>query len=353
MISKQELLEETYGTMEPLKEFKSGVLLVYNKSHFKTNLICITTDINEIRKKLKGGWELRPGKYKFILRAPEAVLCDFSEVYSNPTSHLKEILTLYRVINSLNISRFLHKIIARHFKNLKIVLFEGRYSNFEIRIAGSDKRIYKLPKLLYQTLKKSTLWKREFFRIKNIIKERKLEVKNKEINKCNRKTKNFYNRLIKEYSIFGKINLPDIATYGFFKEIPKSDIYIFIPKSGLKYAFGFIEEVGKSQRIMLWECHLSLDMTKELKIFSKQLKNKKVAIIDRSYSSNTLDYLKEKIIQEGGYPLSIALFPKSKRAIQHSDYILFLDKFIKSKNICFKENWQEDLFIKVINNEIY
>jgi hypothetical protein len=162
---------------------------------------------------------------------------------------------------------------------------------------------------------------------------------------------------VKQYSNFGKINLPEVAVYGFWKNFlknfPKDIIYIFIPKAGLKYAFGFIEETGKWQRIMLWECHMSLDQTKELRVFNKELKNREVAIIDRSYSSNTLDYLKEKIIQEGGHPLSIALFPKSKRAIQHSDYILFLDKFIKSKNICFKENWQEDLFIKVINNEIY
>jgi len=351
MISKQELLEETYGTMEPLKKFKSGLLLVYNKSHFKTNLVFITTDIDEIKKKLKEGWELRPGKYKFFLRAPEVVLCDLSEVYPNPTSSLREILTLYRIINSLNISRFLHKIITQHFKNLKIVLFEGHYSNLEIRIAGSDKRIYKLPKLLYQTLKKTTLWKREFFRIKNIIKERKIEIKNKEINKCNRETKNFYNRLIREYSIFGKINLPDIATYGFWKKIPQNDIYIFVPKSGLKYAFGFIEEIGNPQQIMLWECHLSLDMTKEINIFGKLLKNKKVEIIDRSYSSNTLDYLGRKIIKAGGIPTKIDLFPKSKRAIQHSDYILFLDKLIPSKIIQFKKNFVEDLFIKTVNNE--
>ncbi len=133
--------------------------------------------------------------------------------------------------------------------------------------------------------------------------------------------------------------------------MPKNDIYIFVPKSGLKYALGFIEEMGSDEQIMLWECHLSLDQTKELRIFNKDLRNKKVAIIDRSYSSNTLDYLKEKVEREGGHPLSVALFPKSKRAIQNSDYILFLDKFIPSKNIRFKKNWQEDLFIKTINNE--
>ena len=34
MITKKELLEETYNTLKPLSEFNSG-LLVYNKPHFK------------------------------------------------------------------------------------------------------------------------------------------------------------------------------------------------------------------------------------------------------------------------------------------------------------------------------
>ena len=65
MITREELLEESYGTLELLKELKSG-LLVYNKSHFKKNFIDITTDIDEIKRKIKNGWELRPCKYKFF-----------------------------------------------------------------------------------------------------------------------------------------------------------------------------------------------------------------------------------------------------------------------------------------------
>jgi hypothetical protein len=350
MITKQELLDETYGTVEPLKELKSG-LLVYNKPHFKKNFIDITADINEIKRKLRQGWEIRPGKYKFILRAPEVILCDLSEAYTNPTLNLKEILTLSRVLNSLNISQLLNKIISQHFPTLEIVLLEGKHSNFEIRAAASDRRVYKLPKILYRMLKESNLWKKEIKRTRNILRNRKLKIKIKEINGCSPKTQNFYGKLQKEYSIFEKINLSNTAVYGFWGSVPKNDVYIFVPKAGIKYALGFIEEIGKSQQIMLWECHLSLDITKELKIFNKKLKNKKVAIIDRSYSSNTLDYLGKKVAKEEGQLLKIALFPKSKRAIQRSDYILFLDKLIPSKNIQFKENWAEDLFVKIVNDE--
>jgi len=351
MISKKELLEETYNTLKPLRELKSG-LLVYNKPHFKNNLICITTDINEIRDRLKLGWSIYPGKYKFILQAPETVLCDLSEIYSNPTVNPIEIFVLSRILKSINISKFLNKFTSTlHFKNLEVFLLEGVASDVEIRIVGFDKRVHDIPNSLYQMLKRTNLWKATLRESKNIIKTRKLNIKSKEIAKANLKTRNFYNRLIKKYSIFERVNIPNRIVCGFWKNLPKNDIFIFVPKSGLKYAIGFIEEIGSDEQIMLWECHLSLDQTKELRIFNKKLKNKNVAIIDRSYSSNTLDFLKEKVIREGGNPITIALFPKSKRAIQHSDYILFLDKFIPSKNIHFKKNWQEDLFIKTINNE--
>ena len=283
------------------------------------------------------------------MRAPEVVLCDLSEVHTNPTLDLREILTLFRILSYPNREKLINEISFKYFPDLETVLLEGEFSNLEIRIAGSDKRVYDFPKILYRTLKKSKLWKKEFLKVKNTLKNRKVKIKIKNINKCNSKTKKFYRKLVEEYSIFGKINLSDIAVYGFWESIPRNNIYIFVPKAGIKYALGFIEEKGQTENIMLWECHLSLDMTKELKIFARELKNKKAAIIDRSYSSNTLDYLEKKVMREGGQPLKIALFPKSKRAIQHSDYILFLDKVIPSKNIQFKKNLAEDLFIKIVN----
>lgn len=276
-------------------------------------------------------------------------MCDLNEVHTNPNFDLREILTLFRILNHLNREELITEISSKYFPGLEIVLLEGEYSNLEIRIAGFDKRVYDFPKILYRILKKSKLWKTKFLKVKNTLKNRKVKIKIKNINKCNSKAKNFYRKLVEKCSIFGKINLPDMAVYGFWESIPQNDIYIFVPKAGIKYALSFIEEKGQTENIMLWECHSSLDMTKELKIFARELKNKKVAIIDRSYSSNSLDYLEKKVMREGGQPLKIALFPKSKRAIQHSDYIIFLDKVIPSKNIQFKKNWAEDLFIKIVN----
>ncbi len=353
MINKQDLLVETYNNFKFLKELKSG-LLVYNKSHFKNTLINITSDIKEIKDRIKDGWSIYPGRYKFILQAPETVLCDLSDIYLNPTSNIIEILTFFKFLKSVNIRKFLNQLtLNSYFKNLEIILLDGIFSDIQVRIGGSDKRVYNIPRYLYKIFKKTNLWQVKLKESRNILNIRKFNIINKKITQAKIKTKKYYHSLIKNYSIFNKINIPTELVYGFWKNLPSSDVYIFVPKSGLKYAFGFINEKGNVDKVMLWECHLGLDQYKELKFFSKILKNKKVAIIDISYSGNTLDYIRKKVLQEGGEPTTIALFPKSKRAIKRSDYILFLDRFILSKNISFKKNWQEDLFIKVVNNEFF
>jgi len=83
-------------------------------------------------------------------------------------------------------------------------------------------------------LQRTKLWKAKLGEAESIIKTRKFNINNKKINKANWETKNFYNKLIKKYSIFGKINLPNKIVYGFWKNLPKNEIYIFIPKSGLE-----------------------------------------------------------------------------------------------------------------------
>jgi hypothetical protein len=352
MISVKELSDETYSTLKPLKEYKSG-LLVYNKSHFKENLVSITVDIDEIKDKSDKGWNMFPGKYKFILQAPEVVICDLSEVHSNPTFKLEEIYTLFKVIENINFNSFIKRIVKKHFKGLEVIPINGVSSGLEVRVAGSDDRVRKLPKIIYENLKKHPSWKKTLKEAKKVIKSREIFISNKDIERCDYVTRRFYSRLLNKYSVFEKIKIPTIATCNCWKDFPKKDVdvYIFVPKSGLKYAFGFLEEIKKVNKIMLWECHLSLDITKELILFNKNLQNKNVAIIDRSYSSNTLEYLKKKVIERGGNPIRVALFPKSEIAVHNSDYILFLDKFIQSKKIKIKKGWQKKLFIDTVNKK--
>jgi hypothetical protein len=134
--------------------------------------------------------------------------------------------------------------------------------------------------------------------------------------------------------------------------IPKKDVYIFVPRAGLKYAFGFAEDRSYCSDIMLWECHIGPDLDKEMTIFEKDLKGKKVAIIDRSYSSNTLAYLSKEVEKQGGEPYTIALFPKSKAAIENCDAFIYLDKiFYKdSYSAPGQSVWYDNLFIKTVND---
>jgi hypothetical protein len=54
--------------------------------------------------------------------------------------------------------------------------------------------------------------------------------------------------------------------------------------------------------------------------------------------------LSDKVADEGGLPVKIALFPKSKNAILNADYSLMMDKFLLMEEIdCKTENWNFDI----------
>lgn len=353
MIDKKSIIEETYNTLSLIKEYNFGIL-VYNKPHFKHDLIQIITDINKINKLIKDGWRMYPGKYKFIMRAPEAVLCDLSELDTNPIKNITEVLILYKIIKSINILKFIKNNLLKlsYFKNLKIIDIRGKSLDLEIRIAGSDSRVKEIPIYLIKFLKRTNLWQKYNKQVKSLIKNREIVTKTKDISNSSLKTKRIYNKIVQVYKIFKGTEIPNKVTYNIWKQLPQCDVYVFVPMAGLKYCFGFIEDTERINKIMLWECHLNLDRTKELRFFIKNLKNKKIFIIDRSYSGNTIIYLKKKIKNKGGRPYGIAVFPKSKRSIKNSKYFYFLDKLIETRKVNFSNNWQERLFIKVVNQQI-
>lgn len=147
-----------------------------------------------------------------------------------------------------------------------------------------------------------------------------------------------------------EIKTPSEIITGFWHEILTCDFYIFVPKAGLKYAFGFVEDRQETENVIFWEYHTGIEKGKELIVFNKNLKNKKVAIIDRLYSGKTLQYFKKAVKKLKGIPIRVALYPKSRDNLDKGDWILFLDKFLKVKNIPSGKKWAEELFIKVINN---
>lgn len=337
-----------------IDELKCGYL-TYNKPHGKEEIVKIVNDFESIVSLLDSGWRLHPGVSNWILKAPETPICDLSDVLSNPTRNPLEIFTLYQVLKQINIKNLLKKVLKNNnLKKLEIFPICGDCLHAEIRIAGSDNRVFKIPSLIINFLKKESLWKMELAKTKRILTPRPFLIRSQEFNSVSSLVKNYFKKIQQNYYRIEKLQIetPKELVTGIWSKIIPADLYIFIPKAGFRYALGFTEERQQLDNLIFWEYHTGIDRSKELIIFNRNLRNKKVAIVDRYYSGKTLFDLKNKLIGEKINIKTIALFPKSQKNLNQIDYMLFLDKFIKIKGSTLGENWVEDLFIKIVNNQI-
>ncbi|MPM46411.1 hypothetical protein SDC9_93111 [bioreactor metagenome] len=131
-------------------------------------------------------------------------------------------------------------------------------------------------------------------------------------------------------------------------KLPKNDVLIFIPTGCYQYITSFINK-QTYDKIMLWEIHNNKDASHSCKYLTKNIKGKKCLIIDKSYTGKTLDMMEKNIIKNNGYPIKLALFPKSMEAIKRSDYIVFLDKIYKSQSIKEEGDWMNKLYKKTLS----
>jgi hypothetical protein len=142
----------------------------------------------------------------------------------------------------------------------------------------------------------------------------------------------------------------DFAVGGFWEELKFHNLHsiIFVLKSSLKYALGYLEDMNDQKNIVLWEYHAGYDTSKEIIIASRNLSGKDVLIVDRSFSGITLKELADRVKKMGGRPTTLSLFPKSLSAIKNSDCFIYLDTLIHKKDLKLSQDWAEQLFIDVL-----
>jgi len=356
MYSHDRIEGESSGFLTPVREspFDGDETIVFNQTHNKQNIVKISDDPVEIADLLDAGWDIYPGRSMYILQAPEVVLCDLSEIHVNPTTDLANILTLYRLLNSVDLNSVLEDALKRTgFDDLHVKRINGDSLALEVRIAGSDTRVQELPGLVYEFLANTDDWSRLLAQVKEEVSNRQVNVRVlKDLGQGARK---IYSQVSSVYKRLDVRDVPKpLAVTGFWKKLPNEyDYYLFILKSGLKYALGFIEDDGDPNKLLLHEKHMGLSPEKELRVIDADIRGKRVAILDRSYSSNTINWIYTHLL-DCCHPERVALFPKSRYAIGNSDYCLLLDTFYQSSLIPVGgPNWQERLFIDVANGRDY
>lgn len=138
--------------------------------------------------------------------------------------------------------------------------------------------------------------------------------------------------------------VPNINIWNYFKSY---DYYVFVPKSSIKYCLSFLNVMEKeyTDKIVLWEYHTGNDVNREIIFNDVNMKNKRILVIDRSFSGYTLTHLSQKIKELGAKKVDrLALFPKSYVAVLNSEYFVFWNRIFKSKNVDLRDDWACRLF---------
>lgn len=320
-------------------------LLCFNQAHQKREVLKLTTDIDEILSLLKKGWEKHAGRNQYILRSPEKVLCDLSEREINPTDNLDLLVDYYTFLKNINLASLIREIKRenKHIKDLEIIPLTNHIFTSEVRVAASDQRIDVVPGLIFEYYLKTK-------GIKNVVTNKKLPNK---LSAMDIFVKNFYQEIRRYYRKIGceLVQNPEIPEMDFWDKFRgEYDIYVFIPKSAIRYCLSFLNRVGIEylNKVCLWEYHTGNDTNKELVIFKKNICDKRVLVVDRSFSSYTLTHLSQKIKENGAEIVDrLAIFPKSQAAILNSEYCFFWHSLLKSQKVDLSGEWALRLFKKV------
>lgn len=331
--------------------------------HGRTGVYMTTDDCQVLLKKLNDGWTYVPIKEGFWVRAPDISLVDITDPFKlNNFNDNVIYFALFNYLKKLKESNQLYSEIKQitkaypQFKGLLFYISEGSSLEAEIRIGGSDKRINDLKNKLINDI----LIKKEFSEYIKSAKEYLGETRNISISKLNEtildknslllvKNLNMLNQSVLSHNMNSqKKELNPNIINNIYPNLPNNDVLIFIPTGCYQYISSFIQK-NTSEKIMLWEVHNNKDANHSSKYLVKDIKNKKCLIFDKSYTGKTLNMIAKLVKDNGGEPIKLALFPKSRTAIKNADYVMILDRVFKSDNLKLNKNWTNMYFKEILN----
>ncbi len=325
----------------------------------RTKIRFLTNNLKFASEKARKGWFLDKTPEGFYLEAPEVWLIEISEptkvtfFSNNPVDNYAYFLYLKNKKPEELIS------LLKSINDVDIFLSQGNAIDTEIRIILDDRKEGQRLRIgLYSKFLQDVNYKKFIEKSRGIIGEtRSMKIeRNKKISDYSPKIRRFFYKIKENYSF---VNLENRALYssdfisGLNTQIESlfnfADLFVFIPWGCFKYIGNFITEKTVN-KVMLWEFHMSDFRDHQHRFNSQNLKNKQVILLDKSYTGGTLDRAAEAIKKEGGNPIKVALFPKSKMAVKKADYIVFLDKVLKASEVDVSSpRWYDVLYKKVLS----
>ncbi len=273
-------------------------------------------------------------------RLPELSIIDISDIPQElDRVDIEDIFKIWEWIQT-NITRLLREF---DFASVEIV----EHTEFEIRLVSNDITILRSIRnqILFEAISELG------------IKKQKQKLNLMKVVEC--KNSSILETFKKDYSKYGprkgledkfKLYSGSYAREGsVWNEVAKlGSSYVFVAHSGVPFLRGFYNTT-KNKNLCLTEYHHSHDPYEKyrkaplVKEFISTLTKKDLdrpIIIDRSYTGNTLKYLKDSM--EGSR--TVALFPKTESSIRLSDYFIINNKLFNSKDVnCNKKSWYFNL----------
>lgn len=279
-------------------------------------------------------------------RLPELSIIDISD--------LPQELDRVGIEDIFKIWDWIQTNIAHMLKEFNFASLEKvEHTEFEIRLVSNDITILRSIRnqILFEAISELG------------IKKQKQKLNLMRIIEC--KNSSILETFKKDYSKYGprkgfedkfKLYSGNYAREGsVWNEVAKlGNSYVFVAHSGVPFLRGFYNTT-KNRNLCLTEYHHSHDPYEQyrkaplVKDFFSILTKKDLdrpIIIDRSYTGNTLKYLKDSI---DGSKI-IALFPKTESSIRLSDYCIINNKLFNSKDVNFDEkSWYFNLISESLN----
>jgi len=296
----------------------------------------------------KHGYRIYPSDDgKYICELPEQSIIDLSDVYLPFSYTLEYPIKVYSYIKK-NIKSIL-ATSGNRFKEVYGEALEG-----QVRIAGESSKALKNfvskflsklpcfleddgsgPRLPVTPLLKGLPKKEWCFEVKKFL----------------RTTQKMYEKFcLPQYQCFFRVyNCNEAFAHFIWKEIRKmGKTYVFILQGGLSLALGFIQVTKDSSKVRLIERHKNEDSYscfrshKLLKAkFGEYEVKPSTLIIDKVYTGNTLREIKE----EEPRCRFIGLLPKSRKAFDFLDWIVFNSCLIPVHQVPDNKDWFIELYM--------
>lgn len=328
--------------------FNNNLEYVY---YARSGIIYYTYNSEEICYLRSKGW-----KYNGIdsISPPTIVICDICDCdkimqYNNAQFNLAYFLFIKKLKDNRKLDNFIIDIINKkymYYKDFYHHISEGPILENSIRIKGIDNRINTLKIDLVKEFIKNEQYEYYIDLVENLINKSS----NKELPYINKN----HNESIKEYykwlkkineGIYYDINIQE-NKFKINNEVLESlqyDCIMMIPKGSYKYIDIFANE-NNINKIMFYEIHADNPERGKHIINKIDLKNKKVLLIDSAFSGKTLQIAKRYIEQQGGIPIILGIYPKSRSILNLMDYALIMNKIYKVQDL---KNEDIDMFVKI------